>query len=205
LLVVVNALASVHAALRNQPAKERSSTWLNYNHSTTEELEEYAERVLRRYAVERDTSAGEFMEKWADVCRVHRNSTPQPGESNQLVHGDLNITNVHVKPGAPEQMKLVDWEWAGWGLPHLDLACLLKRTDEILEQRAMNIFTGNDPSLPLDEHWRIYRWCQLDRAILDASFLAAQVLDQGYQPHWDMAGFLEGSLAEVLRRTRELS
>ncbi|MFN8570265.1 MAG: phosphotransferase [Kouleothrix sp.] len=39
--------------------------------------------------------------------------------STSLVHGDAGLHNLLWHPSAPA---LVDWEWAGWGNPHLDLA-----------------------------------------------------------------------------------
>lgn len=39
--------------------------------------------------------------------------------STSLVHGDAGLHNLLWHPPAPA---LVDWEWAGWGNPHLDLA-----------------------------------------------------------------------------------
>lgn len=42
-----------------------------------------------------------------------------------LVHGDLKPDNVLLRPGDPDEPHLIDWELAGGGDPHEDLAAFL--------------------------------------------------------------------------------
>jgi aminoglycoside phosphotransferase (APT) family kinase protein len=40
-----------------------------------------------------------------------------------LVHGDLRASNVRIiGPDAAQASVIIDWEWAGWGIPIIDLA-----------------------------------------------------------------------------------
>lgn len=90
------------------------------------------------------------------------------------VHGDLNPTNVWTDPYG-DDVRVVDWEWAGIGLPHLDLVCALKRAPADLEGAAVLRFHALQGERSLYDDVVAYRWCRLQRYLLDAGFFARQL------------------------------
>lgn len=90
------------------------------------------------------------------------------------VHGDLNPTNVWADPYG-DDVRVVDWEWAGIGLPHLDLVSALKRAPADLEGAAVLRFHALQGESTLADDVVAYRWCRLQRYLLDAGFFARQL------------------------------
>lgn len=89
------------------------------------------------------------------------------------VHGDPNRSNVLFSRRA-EGLLFIDWEWAGRGLPHADLACLTKVVPPEIEGEAVACFADSDPRFTLEEHRELHERAKLHRSLLDASFMAAQ-------------------------------
>ncbi len=89
------------------------------------------------------------------------------------VHGDPNRSNV-LFARRSDALVFIDWEWAGRGLPHLDLACLTKVVPPELEDEAVVSFANADPRFTRDEHRALHERAKLHRSLLDASFMAAQ-------------------------------
>jgi thiamine kinase-like enzyme len=96
------------------------------------------------------------------------------------------------------RVKVVDWEWAGIGVPHADLASLLKRVSPDDERGALEIFSRGYSQLGAEDHLRLFRWCQLERRLLDAGFIARQQMASTRQlPRLD--DFVRGAAGDVLR------
>ena len=112
-------------------------------------------------------------------------------------------------------MKLVDWEWAGYGSPYTDLVSLLKGARPDVEKRCFQEFDAAVRRLPSGsgsvfgrtdaENWRMYTWGKLDRAITDAGFLAAQHLDATHGTMFSLPRAISKSLARILDAHHALS
>jgi hypothetical protein len=81
---------------------------------------------------------------------------------------------------------------------------LLKGEDELLERRAVSEFARGEQSLSLEDHWRTYQWCQIERGILDAAFLSSQEMGSAGAAKLDLHWCVENSARIVLRKYREL-
>jgi thiamine kinase-like enzyme len=82
------------------------------------------------------------------------------------------------------QLKVVDWEWAGVGLPHADLAALVKSVRREAHPALLQVFAEKDRGLEAEQHWRLFHWCQLERRLLNATFLAKQQLISARRMSW---------------------
>ena len=205
LLEAVEMLLPLEGALRDW-RPDNQGKLLFFDGQASQAMEVYAEETLRRYfEIHPSPLANEFLANWPDIRDAHRVNGPELASTTTLVHGDLNTTNIYVHKSKPGEYRLVDWEWAGWGNPYLDLACLLKRTPVAFEEEALAIYARNHPERSFDAHWMAYQWHQLDRGLLDGAYIAAQLLENPYRPEWDMAGFMEDSLEDVISRTQILS
>jgi hypothetical protein len=111
----------------------------------------------------------------------------------QPIHGDFNSSNAMIHKGTGAGIKLIDWEWAGYGLPHADLASLLKSASAEVQQKALTAYIEADPSCSAAEHKLLYQWAQLERAVLDASFLGAQRCLAKHEAHLDLDWCVENS------------
>jgi thiamine kinase-like enzyme len=121
------------------------------------------------------------------------------------IHGDFNTSNVHISKNGLNNIKLVDWEWAGLGLPLMDLASLLKRTKPEVEKQGLAIYSKHDFSLSPSTLKRFYYWCKLERGILDASFIAVQLLDSQTTTTFSLEKFVEESLQQVLTAFQKMA
>jgi hypothetical protein len=102
-------------------------------------------------------------------------------------------------------MRVVHWEWLGLGLPHQDLAALLKQTPPLLEERAIAAYAERDGSRTAEEHRELYRWCKLERALLDASFLAIQAMQGGRQGRSRLRAPIRRAMGWAFAAFRQLS
>lgn len=178
---------------------------LRYDKAASNKLEFYTKETLGRFQQKHHGQViDEFFEKWPEIQKIHRDIDLFDQSIFTVVHGDLNTTNIYRNSHQQDDFRLVDWEWAGCGNAYLDLACLLKRVGPDLEERALKIYANDRPSRSLSEHRIAYRWNQLDRGLLDASYIAAQIVDNPYRSEWNAVGFMEDSLRDVISVTNKL-
>lgn len=204
LLAAVEMLLPLHGALESCWF-EAESGLLRYDKAASSQLEFYTSEILGCYQQKHPgQTIDEFLKYWPEIQKIHRDIHLFDQPLFTVVHGDLNTTNIYRGQRQRDDFRLVDWEWAGWGNTYLDLACLLKRAEPELEERALQIYAGSRPLRTLSEHRVAYQWSQLDRGLLDASYIAAQVLDNPYRSDWNAVGFVEDSLREVVRLTKNL-
>jgi hypothetical protein len=153
----------------------------------------------------------EVLNLWPALIDLHselRNgASPLP---QQLIHGDANYSNVYLHKTLPSRLALVDWEWAGFGDPFLDLASLLKGVDDSIERRCVRLFSGSAPHIPRhavdsDDGAVSHLLNQLERGILDASFLSAHLSRSAHDARFDVSKAIMNSLGRVLAAFRRLS
>jgi aminoglycoside phosphotransferase (APT) family kinase protein len=119
------------------------------------------------------------------------------------IHGDYNRSNVHLHARDAAETKVVDWEWAGIGVPHADLAALLKLVDPEHERAVLDVFMSGNPVLDAETHWRTFRWCQLERRLMDAGFLARQQMASPRRVRW-LEAYIDRAAADVLQSIQRL-
>lgn len=203
--VVSRQLVALHAALRaDQQALQ--GDLLTYDRAFSVALLAYATARLHRLAGDGSVDGlPAALGAWDDVRhayldgmdRVYTTADPQP------IHGDLNPTNVWSEPGRPENLRLVDWEWAGTGIPHSDLVSVLKRATPTLERQALRRYHRAAGLRSWEDDLHAYRWCKLQRFLFDAGFFAAQLGRAGRNaPRLDLRTHVARSLAVVLDTVR---
>lgn len=196
---VVRFLPALHGDLTNAFRGARTADLLDYGDDFVDGLLHYVRRSLESLAStqsRRGPSRG-LLKRWDRVEQVYRAAGQEARAAvpQTVVHGDVNLANVLTRADG-SALRLVDWEWAGKGLPHMDLAALLKtRTpaDEVRVLGAYHAATGVHPV----EGWRAYQWCKLQRALLDAGFLAKQRMGSGASADFDLDAHIRPALARA--------
>src|SRR5690606_8073384 len=115
-------------------------------------------------------------ERWHYVASVHGRDEFYDDELRAPIHGDFAVHNVFVHRRDVSRLKVLDWEWAGIGLPHADLAALIKYVRQEDRPALLQAFMGQHPDLDPERHRRLLAWCQLERWLFNAAFLARQQL-----------------------------
>lgn len=116
------------------------------------------------------------LERWEEIEDTYLSLDEIGHVPHKLVHGDFHHRNVYLSTAKPVQVRAVDWEWMGIGPPHIDLASMVKRHDEVTQRKVVQQFFEHDKNLDHETHWRIFLWARLNRSLLDASLHARQNL-----------------------------
>ncbi len=191
-------LPLVHAALREWSAQEAATAdLLRYDEQFACRLQRYARTAIERYARATSSDIGRrVIEAWPRIEDRHLAGVPSKRELTPI-HGDFNRSNIHWPRDETGPMKLVDWEWSGFGLPEADLVSLTKGLPSPVLDEALGAFAGGARSPAIARHRTRIDWCLLDRGILDAAFLANEYLARWRPPDW-VLGSIEGALAMAL-------
>jgi thiamine kinase-like enzyme len=202
---VAGDLGSFHAALSKSASRLFGQRLLDYDGPFYRSIHAYVDENLDRY---RSQFPGKLLDEirmaWPGIQQhLNDGALELPGKYRPI-HGDLNVSNVLVGRHSPRSFKVIDWEWAGWGLPQADAAALLKKTPPDVEKRGFDAFVEGNSEFSPDEHRRLYLRCQLERGLLDAAFLAVQASEKTGPSRVNMPRHIERSLAWVLKTYHEL-
>jgi len=177
-------LMQMHKLLRDAFATGYPDGLIRYDRRFSERLLEYAAGNLTDYDSRTSNDAvTALLDRWHDVISVHQRDEFYNEDLWVPIHGDYNMSNIHIYRGKHGQLKVVDWEWAGIGLPHADLAALVKSLRVEDHQTLLQMFE-DDSRLDVEQHRRLFHWCRLERRLLDVAFLAKQQLDSGRRVSW---------------------
>lgn len=195
-------LTSIHEALNEWSFKIDKNYLLKYNYKYSIALQEYARKNLERYIHKMPgQNTLKVLELWNEILEVHDKTFDF--HQNHTIHGDLNLANIMVHVKDPNRIKLIDWEWAGIGIPHADLASILMWVSPEIEQKVLKLYAKHEDHISINEHIILYRLCQLERGILDAAFLAAQHMDTSiftkFKSTMNMPKYIEDSMYRVLK------
>ncbi len=197
-------LPKLHHALSEWSITADPTHLLRFNREFSTDLLKYAEENLERYVQETaDKTVSRAIEHWPLISEVHGHSEFYECQTTQPIHGDYHTGHVYVHKENPDRIKLIDWEWTGLGRPHADLATLLQGKDPDIEQQALVRYAEQDDRLSLDEHRRLYEWCQLERGLLNAAFLARQQMESSRRAKW-VPEFIQRSILRALRAQEQL-
>jgi aminoglycoside phosphotransferase (APT) family kinase protein len=156
-----------------------------YDRRYSERLLDYALGNLAEYGARTaDGAVAALSGRWRGIASVHQRDEFYDDDLRVPIHGDYNSSNIHAHREDANQLKVVDWEWAGVGLPHADLAALVKSVRREDHPVLLQAFVEGDPRLAPEQHRRLFRWCQLERRLLDAAFLAKQQLVSARRVSW---------------------
>jgi hypothetical protein len=198
-------IPALHRAMTEWLPMIDKNRLLNFDRGFSIALLQYAREHLERYAQETaDRMVSKVCELWPRISKVHQNKEFYELQSISPIHGDFNHSNIHLHSTNNEAMKIVDWEWAGMGIAHMDLVSLLKASNPEIEQQALKSFCAQEPRLSVDEHKRLYHWCKLERGLLDGAFLAKQQMESKNKVEW-IPGYIRVSMHRLLNAYQELA
>jgi hypothetical protein len=205
ILTGVRALPDVHQALREWTDEQRAPLF-RYDRDFSTDLRELTFLALERWNAEKPTrSVSTLLSNWQLVERIHGDAEIFDPQLQSPVHGDANRANVLVpESGSKTEVKLIDWEWAGWRIPHFDLAALTKARSRALTEQAIEQFSASDTSLSLGDHRALYLWALLDLRLLDASYVVAQHFGAPGAARMDIDRYLHVSVTEILSTLDEI-
>jgi hypothetical protein len=178
-------LLQIHNALRETFGVGYPDGLIRYDRRYSERLLEYAVGNLSEYVAHTsDDAVAALSDRWREVVSVHQRDEFYDDGLRAPIHGDYNMSNIHTRRGDNTQLKVVDWEWAGVGLPHADLAALVKSVRVEDYPILLQVFREKDQRLDAEQDWRLFYWCRLERRLLDAAFLARQRLGSVRSVSW---------------------
>ncbi|MFV1992129.1 MAG: phosphotransferase, partial [Acidimicrobiales bacterium] len=166
----------LHSALSVAAAKYGREDLLIYDKSFDRKLLSYAEETISRiHSSTRSLVAREVLDDWTRLSNCYMSHEFDIPQIHRPIHGDYNTGNLFVSKKDRAQLKVVDWEWTGFGLPHIDLASYLRRAPSDVTRWAIDDLARREPDLTLRAHERVLLRCALQRGIWDASLLASQL------------------------------
>jgi hypothetical protein len=148
ILSAVAELPSIHRALCEWSRSVDENRLLRYGLEFSVAFQEYALETLERYAQKTANEAvSEVCQLWPRISEVYLCEEFQEIGTACSIHGDFNPANVLVHNRYPHRIKLLDWEWAGLGMPHADLASLIGGRKREIEHQALSFFLRQDTNL----------------------------------------------------------
>jgi len=177
-LSVAAELPAIHQAIHDWSLSVNQDQLLRYEAEFSAGLLEYARTNLEGYGRKTNNKVvGELLDIWPRITHVHGAQEFRDLATIRPIHGDLNTSNILIHKKYRDRIILLDWEWAGFGAAHADLASLLKLATPEIENQVLAIFTQEDKRLSAVQHKRLYQWCRLERGLLDAAFFAVQLME----------------------------
>lgn len=200
-------LTTLSPAVHSWATSARPSGLIAYDQAYCRTLVDYAAETLSRYSKLRSGSmAFDALAMWPRVRKVVTLPEPHQIQPARGVHGDFNRASVMLPHASRESAgpKVIDWEWAGIGPPHLDLAALLDDADQHVMRRTVRSYAAAAPELDLSTHERLLRWAQVLMSVKNSAFLAAQLLDARTVTRIDRSKYIERLLTVALRTATRL-
>src|SRR5574337_337797 len=204
MITAISQLPELHKTLDEWLADIDLSAILRYGGNFSSILLNHAKPILERYSqATSDETVLDLLGRWPLILQLHAHSHELRSGATRGIHGDYHSEHIYVHKSNPDGIKLIDWEWMGFGIPHADLASALKRASPDAERMGLEIFFTQVDTLSLGEHKSLYEWCQLERGIMDATYLAAQQMEAPRKVGW-VSCYIRSSAARALRAVQEL-
>jgi hypothetical protein len=198
LMSAAERLPALQRALKESLDERAATGLLRFDRASGSALIGYAEPSLSEYAEETsDPLVRQAMDLWPQLSSFYQSDEFRENRPEGFIHGDYNPSNIYVHAKDNRRIKVVDWEWAGRGVPHADLASLTTGCDRTFQQEALKHFAAGSEEMSLSEHWKWYRWCQFERGLLDAAFLARQQMKSQRRVAW-MPGRIQTAVRALL-------
>jgi len=197
----VRALTELHAALGTCTTGPASDLLLRYLTVQDEMLDYYRGSLEIHLDRGPDRCLEQLLSQFHDVEALTKSLPPPPEAAIGVVHGDPNMSNVKLTTA--NQVKFLDWEWAGVHIRHVDLAAMLKFMTPLAESQALSRYSELVPALSLREHRQLYFRSKLDRSLLDMSLMSALVIRPA-QRRLDVQSFLNRSARAALHACAQL-
>ena len=205
IMCAVDRLFDVSAGIAGWYASDVDAPAIRYDGDFPALFVDYARDALERFAaVTGDAGVLDVLDRWDTIAGVYIDETPDSADDG--VHGDFHRENMFHDRSDPTKLTVVDWEFTGIGWIHNDLVSLLKKAQPETVDAALVRIAEVRPERSIDEHWRMYQRCRLERGLLDAAIVANQRLATSDHPTLSTVHFERISDAHRLlvgdRRTR---
>ena len=200
ILSICNQLPSIQEKLSNSMDSHLESVFLNFDQDFSARLFLYAVDNLKKlHKVRKVENLREFLDGSDRISSTYFSLMKEVyiAEGIGPIHGDLNPSNVFRHRSANAKFKLIDWEWAGIGLRHSDLASLLKTATPEIEKLGLIAYDKAARARNLTGSRRTYLWCKFQRGLFDAAFFAKQALNESVRTRIN----LEYKIDRALNRT----
>lgn len=205
LLAAVAALSQVHAGLQSSLAGDTAGL-IRYDSDYSVALRRYVQTSVERYLDRHpDATIEEQWDAWPTLSSTHEQAAPPAEFGGRAIHGDFNVSNLYIHWRSRNRIKALDWEWAGFGHHHTDLASVLKAAPDSLVQKALHMYARAFPEVSPAQHERLYTWCALQNAIRDAGYVAAQFVESSHIPRLDPPRYIADSLRHANTAQRALN
>lgn len=204
ILSITSELAKLYDNIGDCNFNLNDDSFIVYDRDLSSRLKTYIIDGLERYCdATKSRTVSSVCGKWEKISAFYDEKYDCFSLST-IIHGDSNLANILVHRQNGGKIKFIDWEWAGIGLPHQDLASLLKRASPGVEEAALEIFSKYNRSHSTREHQRLYELCQLERGLIDCAFLANQVMGSSDKTKVDVASYIEDSASRVIEAYSKL-
>lgn len=193
----INGLLRMHSALASAVEAYGSEQLLRFDANFSSALISYTENAIGAYdAVTGGSSSAQVLQAWPRLRETYLDVQFDLPNGGVPIHGDYNTGNVFSNRQDHTKIKAVDWEWAGIGSPHADLASYLKIAPTEVVPWALDRIAQHDTSRTRPDHARMFLRSTLERAIWDAALLAMQ-----FTADRDRFGYLGPSIDRALSRS----
>jgi hypothetical protein len=197
----VRALSELHSALDACEGGPSSELLLRYLTMPDEMLAYYRDSLQIHLERSSDPILERLLGLFDDITALVGSLPSPPEAAVGVVHGDPNMSNVRLTMS--NEVKFLDWEWAGVHIRHVDLAAMLKFMSPVAEARALREYSKLVSDLSPREHRELYFRCKLDRSLLDMSLMSALVVRPA-QRRLDVQSFLDRSARAALHALVQL-
>ncbi|UCH02056.1 MAG: phosphotransferase, partial [Candidatus Bathyarchaeota archaeon] len=176
-----------------------------YNLEFRKKAQNYALQNFQRYYTKKPHAAfKKVLNEWDKISDVYVNYLKSDNEKLTTIHGDYNRTNLWIDKNNGNTLKIVDWEWSGIGLSHLDLASLLIGQPKHIEKEAILEFTKSQGEYTLKENQEHYTYSKLERAILDCSYVTGIDLSIKRKSRFNLNTFAINASLRILEAYSEM-
>lgn len=186
---VLDEREQLHPALTAWLANQDDATLTTWDDDFRQRVVDWARTALEDFArATGEPFVAEFLEQWGLVVREYLRAGPDA--PTIAIHGDLRRDHVFLR--SRDTMRLVDWEYAGWGWAHNDLVSLFKGLEAPVVRRLLGQFAASHDELTPTEHVRVYNRAVIERGLLDAALvirhrLAVHAHPWVHRDHFDLA------------------
>jgi thiamine kinase-like enzyme len=198
------ALPDLHKHMETWVSHDDDSL-IRYGAAFSADLRRMTRRSFERYTdAVPDRSVVDVLENWESIAQVHSEAIQHEQTLEVPIHGDANRANLLVHDDHDLPLKLVDWEWAGVGLPHSDLASLLKGKRDGVTEEGIRAFAAGYPQLSLAEHRRLHYWARIETRFFDASYMINQYLESPDTSRMDLPRYIHVSAGDIVKTAKRI-
>jgi hypothetical protein len=203
----------IRAATALPDLQKHMETWVShdddslirYGAAFSADLRRMTRRSFERYTdAVPDRSVVDVLENWESIAQVHSEAIQHEQTLEVPIHGDANRANLLVHDDHDLPLKLVDWEWAGVGLPHSDLASLLKGKRDGVTEEGVRAFAAGYPQLSLADHRRLHYWARIETRFFDASYMINQYLASPDTSRMDLPRYIHVSAGDIVKTAKRI-